>query len=96
MGENYLAALHVAIYGIVLLGAAIAYFILVRVLIAVHDKDSVLSTVIGNDFNGKISVVIYIIAKAFAFRYSGVSGSFYVLVAIMWLVPDRRIEKNLS
>ena len=95
MGENYFAAWPVALYGVVLLSAAIAYFILVRVLIAVHGKDSLLSTAIGSDFKGKISVVIYIIAIPFAFVNSWVAGALYVLVAIMWLIPDRRIEKNL-
>jgi uncharacterized membrane protein len=96
MGENYFSSWPVALYGVVLLGAAIAYFILVRVLIAIHGKDSVLSTAIGSDFKGKISVVIYAIAIPFAFVNSWVAGVLYVLVAIMWLIPDRRIEKNLS
>jgi uncharacterized membrane protein len=80
---------------VVLLSTAIASFILVRVLITVHGKDSLPSTAIGSDFKGKISVVIYIIAIPFAFVNSWVAGALYVLVAIMWLIPDRRIEKNL-
>jgi uncharacterized membrane protein len=96
MGENYFAPWPVALYGVVLLGAAIAYFILVRVLIAIHGKESTLSTAIGSDFKGKISVIIYAIAIPFAFIDSWVAGGLYVVVAIMWLVPDRRIEKSLS
>lgn len=95
MGENHFAAWPVAVYGIVLLFSAVAYFILTRVLLAVHGKESVLAAALGNDFKGKISVVFYALAIPLSFVSSWIACSFYVLVAIMWLVPDRRIEKTL-
>ncbi len=95
MGENQFAPGPVALYGVVLLFSAVAYFILTKTLLAIHSKDSVLATAIGRDFKGKISVAIYIVAIALSFVNSAVAGAMYVLVAIMWLVPDRRIEKNL-
>lgn len=93
MGENHFAAGPAALYGVVLIGAAIAYFILVRVLLARHGKDSVLAQAIGSDFKGKISVVIYAGAILLAFICPLCTCFLYVLVACMWLVPDRRIEK---
>src|SRR5437870_6077633 len=95
MGENQFAAWPVALYGTVLLFAAIAYFILVRSLLALHGKDSTLATALGRDFKGKVSMVIYLVAIPLAFVKSWLACTFYVLVAIMWLVPDRRIEKTL-
>ncbi len=92
-GENRFAAWPVALYGLVMLGAAIAYFILTRALIALHGRDSVLATAVGRDFKGKISVVLYITAIPIAFVHSWCSVAIYVSVAIIWLVPDRRIEK---
>jgi uncharacterized membrane protein len=96
MGENHFAALPVALYGVVLLFAAIAYFILTRILISHHGKDSVLATAVGNDFKGKISVVFYAMAIALAFVNSWIACALYVLVAIMWLLPDRRIERTIT
>jgi uncharacterized membrane protein len=96
MGENNFAARPIALYGIVLLFAAIAYFILVRTLISHHGKDSTLATALGRDFKGKISVIIYLAAIPLAFVHSMIACGLYILVAIMWLIPDRRIEKNLS
>ncbi len=93
MGENHFAPLPVALYGVVLLLSAVAYFILTRVLISVHGKDSVLATAMGSDFKGKISVVFYIAAIPLSFVSPWFACAIYVLVAIMWLVPDRRIEK---
>jgi uncharacterized membrane protein len=95
MGENHLAAWPVALYGTVLLCAAVAYFILTKVLISLHGADSVLATALGGDFKGKISMVIYLVALPLAFVNSLLSCGLYVLVAIMWLVPDRRIETRL-
>lgn len=95
MGENYLATLPVALYGIVLFCAAIAYFILTRVLITYHGKDSPLAIALGRDFKGKISMMCYALAIVIAFVNSWFSCALYVLVAIMWLIPDRRIEKTL-
>ena len=95
MGENHFAAWPVVIYGGVLLFAAVAYFILTRALIALHGRDSVLAAAVGADFKGKISVVIYLIAIMVAFISSWFAFLLYILVAVMWLVPDRRIEKTL-
>jgi uncharacterized membrane protein len=95
-GENYFATLPVAFYGIVLLLAAIAYFILTRVLIACQGKDSALATALGRDVKGKVSVVIYAVAILLSFVNSWFALMLYVLVAMMWLVPDRRIEKALN
>ncbi len=95
LGENQFAAWPVALYGTVLLLAAVAYFILTRALIALHGRDSVLATALGRDLKGKISVVIYLMAIPLAFVRSWLAGALYVLVAVLWLVPDRRIEKTL-
>lgn len=96
MGENNFASLPVALYGIVLVSAAIAYYILVRALISHHGKDSTIALAVGNDFKGKISVVIYAIAIPLAFVNSLLACGLYIFVAIMWLIPDRRIEKVLK
>src|SRR5574337_305305 len=96
MGENRFAAQPVALYGIVLLLAAVAYFILTRTLLALHGQDSVLATALGRDFKGKISPVIYLTAIPLSFVASWIACALYVLVAAIWLVPDRRIEKTLA
>ncbi|MAU02162.1 MAG: hypothetical protein CL608_33915 [Anaerolineaceae bacterium] len=96
MGRTEFAAWPVALYGINLLLAAIAYFILVRALLARHGHDSVLATAVNNDFKGKISVVIYVAAIPLAFVSTWLAGGLYVLVAIIWLIPDRRIENLLA
>ena len=96
MGENHFASLPVALYGVVLLLAAIAYFILTRTLIFHHGKDSTLATALGRDFKGKVSVLIYAVAIPLAFAKSWLACALYVLVAVMWLIPDRRIEKTLN
>jgi len=95
MGENSFAPLPVALYGTVLLFAAIAYFILTRALLSIHEIDSVLATALGRDFKGKISVVIYALAIPLAFVSSWIAGGLFIMVAVMWLLPDRRIEKIL-
>ncbi|MBD2105823.1 TMEM175 family protein [Nodosilinea sp. FACHB-13] len=94
-GENHSAALPVAFYGGVLFFAAIAYYILTQVLIAYEGRDSALAIAVGRDWKGKISVVIYAIAISLAFLSSWLSLGLYVLVAVMWLIPDRRIERAL-
>ena len=96
MGENSFAAVPAALYGVVLLFAAIAYFILARSLLSIHAPDSVLATALGADFKGKISIVIYLVAIPLAFVRSWLACVLYVLVAVMWLVPDRRIEKTIA
>jgi uncharacterized membrane protein len=96
MGENRFAAWPVALYGVVMFLAAVAYFILTRALIALHGRDSVLATAMGRDLKGKVSVVIYFIAVPLALARPWIACALYVLVAIMWLVPDRRIEKTVD
>jgi uncharacterized membrane protein len=96
MGENNFAAVPAACYGLVLLLAAIAYFILARTLLSIHDPDSVLAKALGADFKGKIWVVIYLVAIPLAFVKSWLACAIYALVAVMWLVPDRRIEKKIA
>jgi uncharacterized membrane protein len=96
MGENHFAAWPVAVYGTVLLSAAIAYFILTRVLVSYHGRDSALAKAMGKDFKGKVSVVCYAVAIPLAFVNSWLACALYVLVAVMWLIPDRRIERELT
>ncbi|HTY36008.1 MAG TPA: TMEM175 family protein [Bacteroidota bacterium] len=96
MGENHFATWPVASYGVVLLCSAIAYFILTRVLITVHGDDSVLAEAVGSDFKGRISVLIYASAILLAFVNPLIACLLYVVVAIMWLVPDKRIERSMT
>jgi uncharacterized membrane protein len=96
MGENRFAALPVAVYGAVLLLAAIAYFILTRILLTLHARDSVLATALGRDSKGTISLVVYLAAIPLSFVDPRLALALYVLVAVMWLVPDRRIERTLA
>jgi len=93
MGENDFAALPVATMGVVLLFSGVAYYILVRALLARHGADSTLAKAIGNDFKGKISLVFYILAIPLAFVHVGISAALYITVALMWVVPDLRIER---
>lgn len=95
-GENHFAALPTALYGGVLLLASIAYFILARVLLSIHAPDSVLAIALGADFKGKISMVIYLLAIPLAFVEPWMAWALYISVAVMWLVPDRRIERRIS
>ena len=96
MGENHFAATPVAVYGVVLVFAAIAYFILTRSLLRIHTPDSTLAAALGRDFKGKISIVIYLAAIGLTFVRSWLAAALYVLVEIIWLVPDRRIEKRIA
>jgi len=86
----------VAAYGVVLLGAACAYYILTRALLATHAGDSLLAKALGKDFKGKISVVIYVAAIPVAFVQPWIACGLYVLVAVIWLCPDQRFEKLLA
>jgi uncharacterized membrane protein len=95
MGENHFAPMPVAAYGGVLLGAACAYYILTRMLLAHHGKDSALAKALGRDMKGRVSVVFYVAAIPLAFVHPWIACGLYVLVALMWLIPDRRIEKIL-
>jgi len=96
MDENDFAPLTVAAYGVVLLFAGIAYFILTRVLLASHPQDSLLARALGRDFKGKISVIVYLAAIPLAYAHVGLSLALYVAVALLWLVPDRRFERLLA
>lgn len=95
MGENHFAALPTAAYGVVLLLAAIAYLILQQFIIASQGADSLLKKAVGSDFKGKLSLLLYLIAIILSFWSQWVSQGLYILVALIWLVPDRRIEKAL-
>ncbi|HEX4954186.1 MAG TPA: TMEM175 family protein [Thermoanaerobaculia bacterium] len=96
MGENHFALWPVVLYGGVLWMAAVAYYVLARALVARHGRDSTLATALGSDFKGKISVVLYTAAVGLAFVSPWLAMAVYVLVALMWLVPDRRIERVLQ
>lgn len=96
MGENGFAAWPVALYGVVLLLAAVAYFILTRALLAVHSVDSSLGKALGRDIKGKISVLSYLVAMPLAFFVPWMSGVIYVAVALLWFVPDKRMERTLA
>jgi TMEM175 potassium channel family protein len=96
MGENHFAPLPTAVYGIVLLAAAIAYYILQNLIIAEHGENSKLKKAVGNDLKGKLSPLIYVAAIILAFVNQWISEALYVFVALIWLVPDRRIESKIN
>ncbi len=96
MGENHFASAPTALYGVVLLLAAIAYWILQGVIIASQGDNSLLAKAIGSDAKGKLSLLLYAIAIPTAFLEQWIAGALYVFVALMWLVPDRRIERALG
>jgi uncharacterized membrane protein len=95
MGQNHYAPLPVAVYGVMLLLAGIAFVVLTKSLIAHHGKNSVLATSIGNDWKGRVSVLVYALAIPLAFVRPWVACACYIFVAIMWLAPDPRIEKHV-
>ncbi|HEY4645212.1 MAG TPA: TMEM175 family protein [Steroidobacteraceae bacterium] len=95
MGENHFAAMPAAAYGVVLLMAAIAYWILQQRIIASQGEGSILKKAIGSDWKGKLSPVLYLLAIAVAFLSPWVSVAIYAFVALMWVIPDRRIERVL-
>ena len=96
MGENHFEPLTVALYGAVQLFASIAYFVLFKTIVAAEGADSKLGAMIGDDVKGKISTLIYAAAIPFAFVRFWIALGLYIFVALMWLVPDRRIEARLS
>jgi len=96
MDENHFAPVTVATYGVVLLCASLAYFVLTRVLLASHPRDSLLHKALGADFKGKVSVALYVGAIAGAFWMTWLALALYVIVALIWLVPDRRFERVLA
>jgi uncharacterized membrane protein len=96
MGENHFAHLPVALYGVVLLCAAIAYYTLERTIIKIQGLDSLLAKAVGRDIKGKFSPFLYFAAIPLAFYQPWISGALYVLVALIWLIPDPRIEKTIA
>ena len=96
MGENHFAATPVAVYGGVLFMAGTAYYILAQALVAHHGQDSAIAHAIGKDQKGQISLVIYAIAILLSFVQPWLAMALYVAVAVMWFIPDRRIEKALG
>jgi uncharacterized membrane protein len=95
MGENFLASIPTAVYGGILLMPAIAYFLLQKAIMRKQGAHSVLASALGSDIKGKISPILYIAGITLAFVSPWLSIAIYVLVAVMWLVPDRRIENVL-
>ena len=96
MGENHFGPVPSALYGVVLLLAAVAYYILQSLIVAEQGKDSKLATAIGKDWKGKLSPVLYATGIALAFYQPWAGTTIYALVALMWLIPDRRIERIVS
>ena len=96
LGENHIASTPTAVYGFVLLMAAIAYYILQRAIIVQQGRDSLLATAIGRDWKGKFSPVLYFVAIPLAFVSPWIASGLYVFVALLWLIPDRRIERVLE
>ncbi len=96
MGENHFAAAPTALYGAVLLMAAIAYFVLQQLIIASQGPDSLLKRAVGGDWKGKLSPLLYVAAILLAFCWQWIAQAIYVLVALIWLIPDRRIERVLD
>ena len=96
MGESHFAPLAVAGYGVPLLLSGVAYYVLERALIAHHPQDSTLAAAVGADVKGVVSIVVYAAALPLAFVAAWLACALYVAVAILWLVPDRRIERALT
>lgn len=96
MGENHFAPVPMAAYGVVLFMSAIAYWILQTLIIRNHGQDFILAKAVGKDLKGKISPVLYLLAVCSTYISSWIAGAIYVLVAFMWLIPDRRIEIILN
>jgi uncharacterized membrane protein len=96
MGENHLAAIPTAIYGFVLLMAAIAYYVLQRAIIAREGHESLLAQAIGKDWKGKLSPLLYLAAIPLAFVSSWIASGLYVFAALLWLIPDPRIEREIE
>jgi TMEM175 potassium channel family protein len=96
MGENHFAPATTALYGVPLLMAAIAYWILQRTILNAEGEDSVLARAVGGDLKGKGSILLYVAALFLAFVHPAIAGGIYVFVALIWLVPDRRIERALA
>jgi len=96
MGENHLASMPTAIYGFVLLMASIAFYILQRAIISQQGHDSLLAEAIGSDWKGKLSLVLYIASIPLAFVSPWIANGLFILVASLWFIPDRRIERAIG
>jgi len=96
MGETHFAAVPTAVYGVVLLACAIAYYVLQLAIMRSQGEHSILATAVGSDKKGKLSPLIYSLAIAASFVHPAISGALYALVALIWLIPDTRIERVLS
>jgi uncharacterized membrane protein len=96
MGENHFTAVPTALYGAVLLMAAIAYYLLQQAIIRAQGQGSILKEAIGSDWKGKLSVVLYLTAIAISLHSSRVAQAVFVFAALIWVIPDRRIEKRLA
>jgi TMEM175 potassium channel family protein len=96
MGENHFAPLPTAVYGANLLLAGVAYVILQRTIVVCHGPDSTLAQAIGRDFKGKASLAAYVFAIPLAFVHEGIACAIYALVALIWFVPDPRIERRIA
>jgi uncharacterized membrane protein len=96
MGQNHYAAVPTALYGMLMVLAAIAYTILLRTIIAAQGADSTLARAIGSDRKGMISIALYVASIPLAFVHPMISDAIYVIVAAIWLIPDRRIERAVA
>lgn len=96
MGENHVAAVPTALYGVVLLMAAVAYLLLSLSIIKLQGKDSPVAKVVGKDVKGKLSAMLYVVAIVLAFWLPALSWALYAVVALIWVVPDRRMERVLA
>jgi uncharacterized membrane protein len=96
MGENHFSSIPSALYGVVLLMAAIAYWVLQQTIIASEGPDSILKSALGGDWKGKLSPLLYLLAIASTFLVQWLAQAIYILAALIWLVPDRRIEHALQ
>lgn len=96
MGENHFTAMPTALYGLVLLMAAIAYLLLQKTIIRAQGHDSILKKAIGRDWKGKLSAALYIVAIVATLRSTWIAQSIFVIAALLWLIPDRRIKRALQ
>jgi uncharacterized membrane protein len=96
MGENHFTAAPTALYGVVLLMAAIAYYVLQQTIIRAQGSDSILKKAVGFDWKGKLSLVLYVVAIVATLRSVSLAQGIFVLVALIWLIPDRRIKRVLE
>jgi TMEM175 potassium channel family protein len=96
MGESHFKPATTALYGVPLLMAAIAYWILTRTILKAEGEGSILSRALGSDLKGRGSILLYVAALFLAFLHPAIAGAIYVLVALIWLIPDRRIERALA